>query len=136
MAKEDKIVISSGKRKSAIAVSRVKPGKGIVRINSMALEHYSTDLARLKIKEALNFIPERKDTIDISVNVKGGGIMGQTDAIRTAIAKSLVEYFNDDVLKQHYLEYDRTLLVNDTRRKEPKHPLGRGARKKRQKSYR
>ena len=62
--------------------------------------------------------------------------MGQADAIRTAIAKGLVDYFKDEDLKKMFLEFDRSLLVNDPRRKEPKHPLGRGARKKRQKSYR
>ena len=74
--------------------------------------------------------------MDINVNAYGGGIMGQADAIRTAIAKGLVEYFKDEELKKMFLEFDRSLLVNDPRRKEPKHPLGRGARKKRQKSYR
>ncbi|RLF70576.1 MAG: 30S ribosomal protein S9, partial [Thermoplasmata archaeon] len=42
----------------------------------------------------------------------------------------------DEELKNHFLSYDRSLLVNDPRRKLPKKPLGRGARKKRQKSYR
>ena len=47
-----------------------------------------------------------------------------------------LEWFNDDELQKLFQNYDRALLVNDTRRKEPKHPMGRGARKKRQKSYR
>src|SRR2546422_114160 len=68
--------------------------------------------------------------------VEGGGIMGQADAVRTAIARGLVQYLNDNELETLFREYDRTLIVPDTRRKLPKKPLGRGARKKRQKSYR
>ena len=62
--------------------------------------------------------------------------MGQAEAARTAIAKGLVEFFKDEDLKRKFLEYDRSLLIPDVRRKEPKKPLGRGARKKRQTSYR
>ena len=47
-----------------------------------------------------------------------------------------VSFLVDEDLQNLFQSYDRALLVNDTRRKEPKHPLGRGARKKRQKSYR
>jgi len=70
------------------------------------------------------------------VSVSGGGVMGQADAVRTAIARAILEFTKDDELREQYLAYDRTLLVNDTRVKEAKKPLGRGARKKRQKSYR
>ena len=62
--------------------------------------------------------------------------MCQAEAARTAIARGLVAWFDDDDLEQLYSKYDRSLLVNDTRRREPKHPMGRGARSKRQKSYR
>ena len=62
--------------------------------------------------------------------------MGQAEAARTAIARGIIEWFKDDELQKLFQNYDRALLVNDTRRKEPKHPMGRGARKKRQKSYR
>jgi small subunit ribosomal protein S9 len=62
--------------------------------------------------------------------------MGQASASRTAIAKGIVQYLEDDILEQMYTKYDRSLLVSDPRRKLPKKPLGRGARKKRQKSYR
>jgi small subunit ribosomal protein S9 len=63
-------------------------------------------------------------------------VYGQADAVRTAIARAILDYTEDAELKEQYLAYDRTLLVNDTRVKESKKPLGRGARKKRQKSYR
>ncbi len=131
-----KIVNSSGKRKTAIARARTRRGNGRVRINSRPVEIHSPELARLKILEPLDLAGDYAKQVDIKVNVKGGGIMGQAYAIRTAIARGLVDYFNDDSLRDHYIRFDRNLLVNDPRRKESKHQLGRGARKKRQKSYR
>jgi small subunit ribosomal protein S9 len=84
---------------------------------------------------------KRLSKVDISITTLGGGIMGQTDAIRTAIARGLVHYNGgaegiDEELRDEYLRFDRSLLVNDPRRKEAKHQLGRGARRKKQKSYR
>jgi small subunit ribosomal protein S9 len=79
---------------------------------------------------------EQAAKVDIDVDVRGGGIMGQADAVRVAISRGLVEFLEDNELKQRLLALDRSLMVNDTRRKEPKHPMGRGARKKWQKSYR
>lgn len=134
--KDKKIVNTSGKRKTAVARATVKSGKGRVRINKKPVEIHMPELARFKIMEPLTLAGERLKKVDISVTVNGGGVIGQAEATRTAIARGLVEFFNDDELKDLYKKYDRSLLVNDPRRKETKHPLGRGARKKRQKSYR
>lgn len=131
-----KVVNVSGKRKSAIARATVKAGRGRVRINRYPLEIYEPELARLIMQEPLLLAGERAKKVDIDIRVRGGGYMGQAEAARTAIARGLVEYFGDEELKNHFLSYDRSLLVNDPRRKLPKKPLGRGARKKRQKSYR
>ena len=98
--------------------------------------HSSSALVIAKIMEPLILAGDKVKKVDINVNVKGGGIMGQAEATRTAIARGLVEFFDDGELEELYKRYDRSLLVNDPRRKETKHPLGRGARKKRQKSYR
>jgi len=131
-----KVVNTSGKRKTAIARATVKAGKGRVRVNKVPVDLLTPEIAKLKIMEPLILARERADTVDIDVNVNGGGYMGQADAVRTAIARGMVEYFNDEDLKHRYVHYDRTLLVNDPRRHIPKKPLGRGARKARQKSYR
>jgi small subunit ribosomal protein S9 len=131
-----KVINVSGKRKTAVARATVKNGKGRVRINSVPLEIHEPELARLKMMEPLELAGDRVVKVDIDVSVEGGGVMGQASASRTAIARGLVDYFKDEELKLKYRAYDRSLLVNDPRRKEPKHPLGRGARKKRQKSYR
>ncbi len=131
-----KVVITSGKRKTAIAKAVVRDGVGRVRINKIPLEIYQPELARLTIMEPLIIAKDLAKKVDIDVTVKGGGVMGQAEAARTAIARGLVEWSGDEELRRAYLEYDRYLLVNDVRRKEPKKQGGRGARKRRQTSYR
>jgi small subunit ribosomal protein S9 len=132
-----KVVKSSGKRKMAVARATVRRGEGRVRVNNVPLEILTPELCRQKMQEPLVLVgDEHAAKVDIDVHVQGGGIMGQADAVRTAITRGLVELLEDAELKQRLLAMDRSLLVNDTRRKEPKHPMGRGARKKWQKSYR
>jgi len=131
-----KIINTSGKRKTAVARATFREGKGIIRVNSVLLDCYSTELARMKILEPLYLIPESINGIDISIKTKGGGTMGQAEAARTALARGILQWHNDPRIKDVYLAYDRSLLVNDSRQKEAKKPHGRGARKKFQKSYR
>jgi small subunit ribosomal protein S9 len=130
------VIVTSGKRKSAVARAYVKKGNGKVRINGVPLEIYGNELSRMKIMEPLLLAEDKASNVDIYVNVMGGGFMGQASAARTAIARALVAYFKDRELEAILRQYDRSMLVNDPRRKLPKKPLGRGARKKRQKSYR
>ena len=131
-----KVVNSSGKRKTAVARATVQKGTGLVRVNRKPVELYQPEIARWKIMEPLTLADKHMDKINIDVDVKGGGFMSQASAVRTAIARGLLEYTGDPSLKIAFLDYDRSLLVSDSRRKESKKPLGRGARKKRQKSYR
>jgi len=131
-----KIVVTSGKRKTAVARAVIKPGKGRVRINNIPLEIHQPEIARMKIMEPLIIAKELAKNVDIDVKVEGGGFMGQAEAARTAIARALLEFSGDEELRKAFLEYDRTLLVNDVRRKLPKIQGGRGARKRRQTSYR
>ena len=141
--KGKKVVHTSGKRKTAVARATVKVGKGRVRVNSEPIEILQPALSRRKAMEPLIIADamNRMSKVDINILTHGGGVMGQTDAIRTAIARGLVHYNGgaeglDEELRDEYLRFDRSLLVNDPRRKEPKHQLGRGARRKKQKSYR
>lgn len=127
---------ATGKRKSAVARATVKEGSGDVYINKRSLEVFEPELARLKIKEPIRLAEDVADEVDTEVNVDGGGFMGQADASRTAIAKGLLKWSEDEDLYEKFKEYDETLIKSDTRRKESKKPGGRGARKKRQKSYR
>lgn len=131
-----KVVNTSGKRKTAIAKATVGKGQGRVRINNKPVELYEPQIARYKIMEPLTIAASHVSDVDIDVTVSGGGFMSQANACRTAIAKGLLEYTADPTLKVSFLDFDRSLLVSDSRFKESKKPLGRGARKKRQKSYR
>ncbi len=131
-----RVIVTSGKRKTAIAKATIREGKGRVRINKIPLEILQPEMARMVIMEPLIMAKDLANKVDIDVTVKGGGFMGQAEAARTAIARALVEWSGSEELKRVYLDYDRTLLVNDPRRKEPKKQGGRGARKRRQTSYR
>ena len=130
------VINTSGKRKTAVARAVVSEGSGKIRVNSVPIEAYVPELAKLKIMEPVTLAPELFAKVDITVSVQGGGVMGQAEATRTAIAKAIVEFFKDETLEKAFKQYDRSLLISDIRRKLPKKPLGRGARKKRQKSYR
>lgn len=131
-----KIINTSGKRKTAIARATLKTGKGTIRINSVPIDIYGTELMRMKVSEPLMLIPNALTDVDVSIDVRGGGVMGQAEAVRTALARGILKWHNDPKIKDLYLAYDRTLLVNDSRQKETKKPHGRGARDKFQKSYR
>ena len=130
------VINTSGKRKAAVARAVIAEGSGKIRVNSVPIEAYVPELAKLKIMEPVTLAPELFAKVDITVSVQGGGVMGQAEATRTAIAKAIIEFFKDETLEKAFKQYDRSLLISDIRRKLPKKPLGRGARKKRQKSYR
>lgn len=125
-----------GKRKTAIAKAITTSGVGRIKINNVPIEIWQPKLARAKIKEPLLLAEGEVKTIDIEVSVKGGGFMGQAEAVRTAIAKGIVGWTRNPAIKKKIMEYDRSLLVSDPRRKEPKKFRRKGARARRQKSYR
>jgi small subunit ribosomal protein S9 len=130
-----KTIIASGKRKQAIAKAVLRPGKGIVMINNTLLDMYEPKMARLRIQEPLILAGSKANALSINITVAGGGVTGQADASRLALAKALSEH--DNTLRQVFLDYDRQLLVADVRRREARKPNNNGkARAKRQKSYR
>jgi small subunit ribosomal protein S9 len=134
--KAPQIVLSTGKRKAAVARATVRKGIGKVRVNDRPLELVEPEIVRQKIQEPLLMVGDRCKNIDIAVQVRGGGIVGQASAARTAVARGLLTWLKDDSLREMFRHYDRSLIVNDPRRKLPKRPGGRGATQRRQKSYR
>ncbi len=129
-------ILKTGKRKTAVARANLVKGKGKLIVNNQDLEDYfSNEFSILKVKEPL-LISGLESKYDIKVNVFGGGISSQVDAVRQAIARALVEVTGSDDLKKQFLDYDRSLIVTDTRFKEMKKPNNSRARAKRQKSYR
>jgi len=128
---------TSGKKKTAIARATVTEGEGRVRINSQPVELVEPETAQLKMLEPFRIAgDELRDGVDLEVSVQGGGISGQADAVRTAIARGIVQHLNDAELRDAFMEFDRSLLVNDVRQSEPKKWGGPGARARYQKSYR
>jgi len=128
---------TSGKKKTAIARATVSDGEGRVRINSRPVELVEPELARLKMLEPFRIADDDlREAVDVDVSVEGGGTTGQADATRTAIARGLVQHTNDAELRDAFMEFDRSLLVNDVRQSEPKKWGGPGARARYQKSYR
>ena len=123
--KKGKISVeTSGKRKTAIARATVRKGQGRVRVNSQPIHIMEPTLARRKALEPVQIAEamDRLKDVDIVVDVQGGGQMGQVDAIRTAIARGLVKWNRgavgeDEELRDEYLRFDRSLLVNDPRAK-------------------
>jgi len=130
------VVLKTGKRKTAVARARVSKGKGSLIINNQDFDKYFTnEFSLLKAKEPL-LISGLDGKYDIKINIIGGGISSQVDAVRQSIARALVEITGSDDLKKQFLDYDRSLIVADTRFKEMKKPNNSHARAKRQKSYR
>lgn len=131
-----RVVISVGRKKTAVARAIIKPGLGRVRINGTPLEIWPIEIARIKMSEPLILAGELARKVDIEVNVSGGGFMGQAVATRIAIARGLVAYFQSQELKELYERYDPYMIKGDPRMTEPKKPGLKHARSKRQKAYR
>lgn len=130
-------IITSGKRKRAIARAFLVKGDGKVTINKRDYKTLNM-FDRLKLEEPLriaqNIIGDAK--FDVMINTYGGGEKGQIDAARIALAKAISEFAKSEELINAFVEYDRNLLVADVRRKETYKPGDSKARRKRQKSYR
>ena len=136
MVKSDLIIVS-GKRKTSIAKAHIKDGNGIITINRVPytiLHRFHKLSIEEPIRIAKNILGDIK--YDIHVKVSGGGNESRIGASRLAIARALVKKSKSEKLKKAMSEYDKYLLVADTRRKEAYKPGDSKARAKRQKSYR
>ncbi|KAF9767293.1 40S ribosomal protein S16 [Fusarium sp. DS 682] len=124
-----------GKKKTATAVAHCKAGRGLIKVNGRPLQLVQPEILRFKVYEPLLVVGlDKFANVDIRVRIY---------AVRQAIAKSLIAYYqkfvdehSKNLLKQALVQFDRTLLVADNRRCEPKKFGGPGARARFQKSYR
>jgi len=132
-----KVLLTSGKRKTAVARATIRSGKGRIRVNNVPVEILEPKIARDKILEPLFLAGDAVwKPLDIDIKVSGGGFMGQAEAARTALARALLRWTKSAHLQTLFTEYDRTLVAGDPRRREPKKFGGPGARARDQKSYR
>jgi len=138
MTTKKKQIQAIGKRKKAVAKATIKEGKGVVRINSKLVDMIEPDYVKMRVSEPLILAGDLAKKVDINVKVAGGGIWGQADAARTAIANALVAFSKDNELKKLFIDYDRALLISDSRRTEPHKPSrsSAGPRRKKQQSKR
>ena len=130
---ELKYLYGLGRRKSATASARLYKGKGKITINDKPADDYLNNNKSYlaEITDPLAQVNKQKD-FDITVVVKGGGVAGQVDAIKLAIAKAITVGFSDlrTVLKK------AEFLKRDSREKERKKYGLRSARKREQFSKR
>ncbi len=134
----EKQIIISGKRKTAIAKLRIKPGSGKIIYNNISHDELSL-FHKLALQEPVRIYQQvLKDKLqhDFHIKTSSGGREGQIQAARLAIAKALLSLSESDVLRKAFIAYDRHIIVPDSRRKEARKPGDSKARAKRQKSYR
>eukprot|EP01112_Ceratiomyxa_fruticulosa_P006919 TRINITY_DN1785_c0_g1_i1.p1 TRINITY_DN1785_c0_g1~~TRINITY_DN1785_c0_g1_i1.p1 ORF type:complete len:166 (+),score=38.00 TRINITY_DN1785_c0_g1_i1:242-739(+) len=133
-----------GRKKTSVAVATCRQGIGLLKLNGSPIELVEPEVLRYKVFEPILLLgSSRFAGVDIRLRVRGGGKVSQIYAIRQAISKAIVAYYQKYVdeaskreIKESLLSYDRSLLVADPRRAEPKKFGGRGARSRFQKSYR
>lgn len=120
------IINAIGRRKTSIARVYVKPGKGDIKVNDRDLkEYFLSEIHQTTVKQALT-LTKQDGQYDVSVNVEGGGIKGQAEAIRLGIARALVEFNAESkpVLRKE------GIMTRDSRMVERKKPGKRKARRR------
>ena len=130
-------IITSGKRKRAVARAILTEGTGKVTINKK--DYHTLQLFdKLKIEEPIR-IAEKvlgKIDFDAEIRARGGGEKGQIESARLALARAILKFSKSKDLERAYSNYDWSLLTADVRRKEAYKPGDSKARRKRQKSFR
>lgn len=137
--KVDKTVFVKSKRKSAVARASANSGTGKIKVNGFDINITEPLELRRLMLEAVNVSKETQDAarrIDIKISVYGGGQSSQAQAVRGAIAKSIAASVEGDSIRRAYMQYDRFMIIDDSRRVEPKKFKGPKARARFQKSYR
>ncbi|WP_172915768.1 30S ribosomal protein S9 [Capnocytophaga canimorsus] len=120
------VIHKIGRRKTAVARVYVKPGNGVISVNKRDLnDYFTTSTLQYKVKQPFALLGA-EDAYDVKVNVYGGGVTGQAEAIRLAISRALceVDAENRSVLKPE------GLLTRDPRMVERKKFGQKKARKK------
>lgn len=120
------VINKIGRRKTSVARIYFQPGKGEITVNKQSLEKYFPfDLHQIVVKQPLVLVGE-DGNFDIKINVDGGGIKGQAEAARMAIARALCE-----VSEEHRSPLKKEgFLTRDPRMVERKKPGRRKARRK------
>ncbi len=120
------IINTIGRRKASIARIYMSKGKGEIIINQVpAKEYFTVSMHQYKLDQPFD-VTDTKGQYNVDVNVRGGGVTGQVEAIRLAITRALIEV--DENLKPKLKEIG--LVTRDPRMVERKKPGQKKARKK------
>ena len=130
-------IITSGKRKSAIARAVITEGNGEIKVNHKDYRNFPF-FERLRLEEPVKIAKEvlGKTDFNVVIEVHGGGMKGQIEAARLALARAIAEFSKSKELIETFENYDRNLLIADVRRKETRKPGDSKARAMRQASKR
>jgi small subunit ribosomal protein S9 len=120
------IIKTIGRRKTSIARVYIQPGKGLFKINDRELnDYFKSEILQTTVKQALA-ISKAEGNYDVTVNVEGGGVKGQAEAIRLGIARAMVKVSDENRSPLR----KEGLLTRDSRMVERKKPGRRKARRK------
>jgi small subunit ribosomal protein S9 len=120
------IINATGRRKTSVARVYVTPGKGDIRVNARDLkEYFLSEIHQTLVKQPLVAL-KAETQYDVTINVEGGGIKGQAEAVRLGIARALVLFSaeNKPTLRKE------GFVTRDSRMVERKKPGRRKSRRK------
>ncbi len=119
------VINTTGRRKSAVARLYMKEGKGNIIINGRKMEDYFPEARYQYVVKQPLILLDLVDKFDIKVNIDGGGITGQAEAVRLAVARALIQNNPEDKSALRKAGF----VTRDPREKERKKPGQPGARK-------
>ena len=120
-----KDALGTGRRKTSVARVRVRPGTGVITVNGRPVdEYFVNDQDEFNVTAPLRET-DRRDSVDVIVKVHGGGMTGQSGAVKMGLARALLQYDSslEEVIRR------ASLTTRDGRMKERKHYGLRGARR-------
>ena len=107
------VINTIGRRKTSVARIYLQPGKGDITVNDKDMaEYFPVDIMQIIVKQPLETV-EADGKYDIKVNVDGGGVKGQAEAVRLAIARALCEAdgeFRGPLKKEGFLTRDSRMV--------------------------
>ena len=118
--------LGTGRRKTAVARVRLRPGTGKILVNGRPFDEYFHNVQQRNAVEAPLLQTSRREEFDVLIRVDGGGITGQADACKLGIARALQKGGEEEL---HGILRDSGMLTRDGRMKERKKYGLRGARR-------
>jgi small subunit ribosomal protein S9 len=107
------VINKIGRRKTAVARIYMTPGKGDIKVNGRDYkEYFPFEVHQIVLQQPFATI-NGGESYDVKVNVRGGGVSGQAEAVRMAISRALVEYngeFRPALKKEGFLTRDPRMV--------------------------